>query len=59
MICGSLAQQPMYKKYCKNYDIKLGFANHIHNFGMYIPNHPYITGDDMKLIIDLVNEGIK
>jgi CDP-6-deoxy-D-xylo-4-hexulose-3-dehydrase len=64
LISGSLAMQPFFKEInmesweinALNEDLK--FANIIHKFGMYIPNHPKLTKDEILFISEIVNNEI-
>jgi CDP-6-deoxy-D-xylo-4-hexulose-3-dehydrase len=52
LICGSMGTQPFYtKKYGMN---KLYNCNVIDSRGMYVPNHPKLTIDEIKLICDII-----
>lgn len=57
MICGSMGTQPFYvKKYGR---LELPNVSIIDKYGFYIPNHPYLTIEELELIIDIVNRGCK
>jgi len=57
MICGSMGTQPFYvKKYGR---LELPNVSIIDRDGFYVPNHPQLTMDELKLIIDIVNRGIE
>jgi len=48
LICGSMGTQPFYvKKYGK---VDLPNASIVDSFGFYVPNHPNLSKDDIKLI---------
>lgn len=54
LICGTMGRQPFYTevygvKALKNCDI-------VDEFGMYIPNHPALSNDDLDLIINTINK---
>jgi CDP-6-deoxy-D-xylo-4-hexulose-3-dehydrase len=56
LICGSMGKQPFYvnaygKKELKN-------CNIVDDYGIYIPNHPYLSNEDIHLISETVNKGI-
>ena len=53
MICGSMGTQPFYvKKYGKLF---LDNVTEVDKYGFYVPNHPMLTEDEIKLICDIVN----
>jgi CDP-6-deoxy-D-xylo-4-hexulose-3-dehydrase len=64
LISGSLGNHPVFKemkmeKWLKDSMIKdLPYANIIHKFGMYIPNNPLLTENEINLICDIVNNEI-
>jgi CDP-6-deoxy-D-xylo-4-hexulose-3-dehydrase len=54
LICGSMGSQPMYvSRYGLN---KLKNAEHLKEFGMYVPNHQNISEDQVDFICNLVKE---
>jgi CDP-6-deoxy-D-xylo-4-hexulose-3-dehydrase len=56
LICGSMGQQPFYvKKYGK---FELTNASEVEKNGFYVPNHPDLTEDNIKMITNIVNENI-
>ena len=56
MICGSMGTQPFYvKKYGK---LNLPNVSIIDKYGLYIPNHPHLTLDEINLISNVVNDCI-
>jgi len=64
LICGSLSNQPVFeelkledwkKQYIKE---TTPFAKIIYSYGLYIPNHPKLTSEELDLICDCVNEGV-
>ena len=57
MICGSMGTQPFYvKKYGR---LELPNVSTIDKYGFYIPNHPHLTTNEIRFIIDIVNRGIE
>jgi CDP-6-deoxy-D-xylo-4-hexulose-3-dehydrase len=56
LICGSMSRQPFfYKEYgSKDYH----FSDIIHDNGLYLPNNPDMTQDDINYIANIVNSGI-
>lgn len=56
LICGSMSRQPFfYKQYgFKEY----AFSDIIHDNGLYLPNNPDITEDEIKYIANIVNTSI-
>ena len=56
LICGSMGNQPFYKKqYGK---IKLPNADKIDEYGLYVPNNPKLTENEVTIIADIVNDVI-
>jgi CDP-6-deoxy-D-xylo-4-hexulose-3-dehydrase len=54
LIAGSISRQPFYyKKYGMQ---KFDFADIIHSYGMYLPNNPDITEEEIKYICSIVNK---
>jgi len=54
LICGSINEQPFwYEKYGKSH---LPNAEKIHFYGMYLPNNPDMTEDEIKYVSSLINE---
>jgi len=54
LICGNMALQP----FCKDkiyYKNDLPFADIVDKYGLYIPNNPELTEDDIKRICDIIN----
>lgn len=64
LISGSHAKQPYFKEldmlqWKKDMMINsLPFADIVHKYGMYVPNHPKLTEDDIQYISDIVNKTI-
>jgi len=57
MICGSMGIQPFYvKKYGR---LELPNVSIIDRYGFYVPNHPKLTEEEIKLICDIINNQIK
>lgn len=54
LVCGSMEKQPFCQDSCSVYGT-LDNANDIHKYGMYIPNHPELTNDDLNRICNIVN----
>jgi CDP-6-deoxy-D-xylo-4-hexulose-3-dehydrase len=53
LICGSMGRQPFWiKKYGK---VNLPVADIIHDNGLYLPNHLYLSKFDIDSIADIVN----
>lgn len=53
LICGSMGRQPFWIKkfgetFLKNADI-------VHDFGLYLPNHPFITENQIGFICEIIN----
>ncbi len=56
LVCGSMGNQPFYKKqYGK---IKLPNADKIDEYGLYVPNNPKLTENEVTIIADIVNDVI-
>jgi len=56
LICGSMVSQPFYKKKFKHRELKN--CNVIDKFGMYIPNHPKMTPQDIIFVSQIINKYI-
>jgi CDP-6-deoxy-D-xylo-4-hexulose-3-dehydrase len=53
LIAGSISRQPFfYERYGSK---KHPFADEIHDYGMYVPNNPDMTEDQIKFVSDIVN----
>ena len=53
LVCGSMSRQPFY---CKKYGKKLyGFSDIVHDNGLYIPNNPDMTDQEIEYICNIVN----
>ena len=56
LVCGSMGNQPFYKKqYGK---IKLPNADKIDEYGLYVPNNPKLTENEVTIVADIVNNVI-
>jgi CDP-6-deoxy-D-xylo-4-hexulose-3-dehydrase len=56
LICGSMSRQPFYYK---QFGLQVfPFSDIIHNHGLYLPNNPDMTEEDIKYIANIVNETI-
>lgn len=56
LVCGSMGKQPMYvERYGK---LELKNANIVDDFGLYVPNNPYLSDADIDLICDTINKVI-
>lgn len=54
LICGSISRQPFwYERYGKS---SLKNADVIHDFGMYLPNNPDMTFEEIREISDIVSK---
>ncbi len=57
LVSGSMGQQPFFiKRYGK---MELPNASIVDQFGMYVPNHPMLTDEDIQLVCDIINKGIE
>jgi CDP-6-deoxy-D-xylo-4-hexulose-3-dehydrase len=56
LICGSMSRQPFYYK---QFGLQVfPFSDIIHDYGLYLPNNPDMTEEDIKYIANIVNETI-
>ncbi len=54
LISGSMGEQPFYiKKYGR---LELPNVSIVDKFGLYLPNHPMLSEDDIELMCDVINE---
>ena len=52
MICGSMGTQPFYvKKYGRK---ELPNVSLIDKYGFYVPNHPGLSKNDIKIITNII-----
>lgn len=58
LIAGNLAQHNLWKTWGTG-NVELPFANKIHENGLYIPNNPELTIEELKFICDVVNSVLK
>ena len=71
LVCGSMSKQPFYIKQCGQYDgrhldldlkkgrlIDLPNANEVDEYGLYVPNNPKLTEDEVVTVANLVNDVI-
>ena len=58
LICGSLAEQPVWKKRFTNLPVDLPNATKVNNCGIYLPNNHKLTKQEVKLICEVVNKGV-
>jgi CDP-6-deoxy-D-xylo-4-hexulose-3-dehydrase len=54
LICGSLGNQPFYSDIYGN--LKLPNADVVDSCGLYIPNHPYLTKEEIELVCNSIIE---
>lgn len=54
LVCGSMKYQPFLYVREGEYN-NLKFAEKVDNFGMYVPNHPDLTCEEILKICDLIN----
>ena len=53
LVCGNMARQPFfYEKYGHQ---KFEFADKVHDMGMYLPNNPDMSEQDINRVCDIVN----
>jgi CDP-6-deoxy-D-xylo-4-hexulose-3-dehydrase len=54
LICGSISRQPFYyEKFGKQ---KFKLADEVHDFGLYIPNNPDMTIEEISFICEIINK---
>ena len=53
MICRSMGVQPFYVKLYGKQQLKN--ADIVDKFGMYVPNHPSMTEEDIKKVCEIIN----
>lgn len=57
LVCGSISRQPFYyEKYGKH---NFPFSDIIHDYGIYIPNNPDMTSNEIDYVCSVVNKAIK
>ena len=56
LVCGSMGKQPFYIKQWGN--IELPNANKVDYYGLYVPNNPKLTEDEVITVANLVNDVI-
>jgi len=56
LVCGSMSRQPFY--YEKYGEKIYSFSDIIHNFGLYLPNNPDMTMEEIDYISNIVNRSI-
>lgn len=57
LICGSIVNQPFFKDRYVRSDFE--FSSVVHKYGMYIPNHPGLTEEEIEDVCEVINEVIK
>lgn len=56
LVCGSMGKQPFYYE---RYGVKeLKNCNIVDNFGLYVPNNPLLTEQEIEKIINSINEAL-
>ena len=56
LVCGSMGKQPFYIKQWGN--VELPNANKVDYYGLYVPNNPKLTEDEVVTVANLVNDVI-
>jgi len=56
LICGSMHSQPFFRNKLKQSVNDFTNTTKINKFGLYLPNHPDLTEQNIKFICDLINE---
>ena len=54
LIAGDMTRQPFFKRYIKKTNYTLPNVKHIHECGIYIPNHPELTKKDINLLCSII-----
>jgi CDP-6-deoxy-D-xylo-4-hexulose-3-dehydrase len=57
LICGSMSRQPFYYKQFGLQTFQ--FSDTIHDFGLYLPNNPDMSENEIKYISNIVNDSIE
>lgn len=57
LVCGALHKQPFWYKNKKDI-LTLENSEYVHNYGIYVPNYPFMKKKDIKKICDIVNRTI-
>jgi CDP-6-deoxy-D-xylo-4-hexulose-3-dehydrase len=57
-ISGNIARQPVFTLNYGYEKLLLPNADRIHDYGMYVPNHPYMGKDEVFFIADIINKVI-
>jgi len=56
LVCGNMARQPFFYK---RYETSIfDFSNIVHEYGMYVPNHPNLQKQDIIDISNIINDTI-
>ncbi len=53
---GNQARQPYLEKYDFKICDNLDNANHVHDYGLYIGNHPELNAKQIKSVVNKLNE---
>ena len=53
LVCGSISQQPFWKKLGR--PSYTPFADMVHNHGMYLPNNPQMSTQDIEFVCSIIN----
>ena len=59
LICGSLGNQPIWKKNYGHIPLNLESAMIVDQYGMYLPNNHNLKQEEIKKICDIINEVIQ
>lgn len=57
LVCGSISRQPFY--YEKYGNKSFPFSDIVHDYGLYIPNNPDMTVEEVDYVCSIVNKAIK
>ena len=53
LICGSIANQPFFKDLYG--ESNLNFSNTVDRFGLYLPNNPHMTENEIEFVCKIIN----
>jgi CDP-4-dehydro-6-deoxyglucose reductase, E1 len=56
IVCGSMNKQPFYKEHPYRAETETPNADKLHEYGLYVPNNPEITEDDVRKICEVINQ---
>ena len=59
LICGSLGNQPVWKKHYADVKVDLEKATIVDEYGMYLPNHHDLQEEEIKKVCDIISGVIR